>query len=250
MPPRSSILGAAVARAIVATVLIPGLAGAAPRPLQDRAAQVVSAMRPIGGLGCESHGTGLAVGGGLVLTAAHVLFDRADIVASCKLPQWARDRFATRAGDPFALRVAVRGRPAGPASLVASGRRDGSAKAMVFTGSGDFAILRVAAVSAGEDLVACDGIPAPNRAVTVLLSTGAVETTIAATQSAKSGEDAGYIDLAHVFTEGDSGAGVIDAATSCVWGVISHGYREPAPTVTRMTPVGVFAAAWKRARSG
>ena len=118
-------------------------------------------MRPIGGLGCESHGTGLAVGGGLVLTAAHVLFDRADIVASCKLPQWARDRFATRAGDPFALRVAVRGRPAGPASLVASGRRDGSAKAMVFTGSGDFAILRVAAVSAGEDLVACDGIPAP-----------------------------------------------------------------------------------------
>ncbi len=238
---------------VAASLALPtciSFAAAAPRPsFRDRAATVISAIRPVGRLACESHGTGFAVGAGLVLTAAHVLLDRADVVQGCKLPRWALDRFRSRSGDPFALRVALRGRPAVAASLVATGLRGLSAQGMSFAASGDFAILQAASVASGEELHACDGVPAPNRVVLVVLPTGLVKTKVAATQSGKSGEDAGYIDLDRVFEQGTSGAGVIDVETSCVWGVISHRFPEPEPHVTRMTPVGAFAAAWKRARN-
>lgn len=213
--------------------------------LEDHAVTVVSAMRPIGRLACESQGTGLAVGDGLVLTAAHLLLDASDVVQSCKLPAWALAQFRQRPGDAFDTRVEVGTRRV-VARLAHAGRRDAAAgRFLNFAASSDYAILRAGIV--GETLHPCVGAPVPDRAVVVILPGRSVATKIAAAQTLKSGDDAGYVDLDQVFEQGTSGAGVLDAETRCVWGVISHRYPEPTPRVTRMTPVGVFAAAWRAA---
>jgi hypothetical protein len=219
--------------------------------LAGRFALVVSGVRPVDSRSCESRGSGLYIGRGLYLTAAHVLLDLSDLTQGCRFTAAARAEVAQRSSDGMGFTTRVRAglQPYGAGTVVADGTRILSpAQTMSFADSTDYAMIR-AAEPPGADttLRLCAAEPVPGQSVIVLLHDGPVATRIATIQTVKSGDDARYVDLAKVFANGTSGAGVFDAETLCVMGLISHRYPEPHPTVTRMTPSAVFAHAWVKA---
>lgn len=213
---------------------------------------VVSGVRPIDSRSCESRGSALSLGGGLFLTAAHVLLGRADLVRECGFTAKAAAAFDRRAaaGDSFTIRVRTTGKPFVDGAVAAAGRRILSPfDTMSFAGSSDYALIRADLDAPGAPLRPCAAPPKPGQPAIVVLHDGPVRTTVAATQTPKSGDDSRYIDLDTVFENGTSGAGVLDAMSHCVMGIISHRFPEPAPRVTRMTDVAVFAAAWRKAQT-
>lgn len=200
-----------------------------------RATQILSTARAPDGRGCTAYGTGLAVGGGLVLTAAHVLLAPADLRAACGFAR----AVPVRVDVTFAAGAHI-------ARVLAQGRRI-DAPRMHFAAAGDYAVLRVDVPMHSAPLQACAGSAYPGEEVRIVTRAGVVTAAVAATQSA-TGEDAGYVDLDRLVANGDSGAGVLDARAGCVLGLISHRFPEPRPQVTRMTPVVAFVADWRRAR--
>lgn len=240
--------------ALLGSVLsLSGLADAVARTsaeadLEARFATVVSAVPPVAGHGCRSQGSGFYIGDGLFLTAAHVLLDRADLMRDCRFTATARAALDRRA-ETFAVLVAPAHGAFGKAAVVAAGHRVLSPiHTMSFAASADYAIIR--ADGAKQDVLGPCAAPAmPMQPVLVVLRNEVARTRVAAAQTAKSGDDAAYVDLDIVLEHGASGAAVLDATTFCVLGIISHRFPEPRPSVTRMTSAAVFAEPLRRARS-
>ncbi len=219
-------------------------AHATPPAPPARFAPVVSSVAPVDHHSCVSRGSALYLGDDLYLTAAHVLLDAADLSRACRFPTTVIRDAVRKPGGP-AFRLHVGGRLAQGRIVTVGPRRSGPSGEMDFAGSADFAIIRARTPHALPMLLPCPRPPQPNQKVAVLLRDGVVTAHVAAMQSRTS--DDLYIDLATVFEHGTSGAGVLDATTSCVLGVISHRWPEPTPRVTRMTPIAVFAGAWRDA---
>ncbi len=218
------------------------------KTLHARYALIVSSVKPIDHRSCESRGSALYLGDDLYLTAAHVLLDRADVARECRFTPEVSTDFARSAAEADPFRVSVRraaGATADGTVAALGSRRSGPSGEMDFAGSADFAIVRAKTAGARPALRPCAGPPHPGQTVVVVLRQGLVRTRVAATQTAKSDGDARYVDLDEVLDHGTSGAGVLDAATSCVLGLISHRWPEPTPRVTRMTPTAVFVDAWQ-----
>ena len=218
------------------------------KTLHARFALIVSSVKPIDHRSCESRGSALYLGDDLYLTAAHVLLDRADVARECRFTPAVSTDFARSAAEADPFRVSVRraaGATADGTVAALGSRRSGPSGEMDFAGSADFAIVRAKTAGARPALRPCAGPPHPGQTVVVVLRQGLVRTRVAATQTAKSDGDARYVDLDEVLDHGTSGAGVLDAATSCVLGLISHRWPEPTPRVTRMTPTAVFVDAWQ-----
>lgn len=215
-----------------------------PPPLEGHFATVISYVRDVGRRSCASLGSGLAVGNGLVLTAGHVLLDRSDLTGDCQLSP-AASRRAEGKANPLGLSIRSEAGKTAEGDVVAKGQRS-NGPSMGFAGSEDFAIVRTP-LKDTRPLEPCPTPPMPGHAVTVLLEGGPVLTAVAWVQSPKSGEDEAYLDLSRVFENGSSGAGVLDPKSHCVLGIVSHRFPEPTPKFTRITPIGVFAEAWKKA---
>ncbi|TPG58110.1 hypothetical protein EAH89_09105 [Roseomonas nepalensis] len=221
------------ALALLAALLLSACA-AAPPPLRQpeatpRLPDVPDAFRAelLGGRSpdCRLRGQAVYLGGGRFLTAAHLVDDMVPRLRHC-------------AGIPLEPLIVFRGYTM-PVRLLRLG--EGTLEpdvGPVYRRGEDLALLQAGSAPAGPFARPCPDGPSPGQRVLVLSGQrhearagGLVPETRAA--------DGAYADLPIHLAQGESGAGVFDAGSFCLLGVVSH-RPDDTPNHSRIVPAATI----------
>ena len=176
---------------------------------------------------CPLDGQAVHLGGGRFLTAAHLVDDSVPRMRRC----------AGTASQPT-IRYAGRTFAARPLR-VGEGRPEPGI-GVTYRGGQDLALLQTTPVPSGPGARPCAEGPAPGQAVRVLSTPRDVLRAgplVPETRAA----DGAYADLPLLLSQGESGAGVVDAETHCLLGIVSHP-PEATPGHPRIVPAAAIRA--------
>ena len=176
--------------------------------------------------GCPLRGNAVNLGEGRFLTSAHLVDGIVPTLRRC-------------AGTPIPTTIHYAGRVL-PVRLmrVGEGHVEPGVGPLYRRGE-DLALLQAATVPPGPAARPCAEGPAPGQAVLVLSARRRQAARAGAMVPERRAADGAYADLALPLAEGESGAGVFDAASHCLVGLVSH-RPDAEPERARMVPAGTI----------
>lgn len=189
-------------------------------PVLSPAELGVRVEKPAGDGTHFSQGSGIYLGDGLVITAAHVV----------RL-------------DPANRKVTV---------LIDGRRRDGSLVSVGQSDSVDLALIKIPAEELGEKrrkqapVAVCTGNPGPSQPV-VVASLGTVSNALTiATPITSDLQTGSWTNLLSTgYHQGNSGGGVFDPQLGCLWGILNMELSGPSKTDGRFLDLTAFVPASK-----
>jgi hypothetical protein len=174
---------------------------------------------------CRLRGQAVYLGGGRFLTAAHLVDDMVPRLRNC-------------AGIPLEPLVVFHGYTM-PVRLLRLGAGELEPQiGPIYRGGEDLALLEASRVPPGPGARPCPGGPVPGQAV-IVLSGNRHETRAGPMVPEVRDSDGAYADLPIHLAQGESGAGVFDARSFCLLGVVSH-RPDATPDHSRIVPAATI----------
>ena len=178
--------------------------------------------------GCPLRGQAVYVGQGRFLTAAHLVDGIVPGMRHCMgVPIPTTIRYAGRVLHVRPLRMGEGHVEPGVGPL--------------YRGGQDLALLQAGVVPPGPGARPCPGGPRPGQPVLVLAAGRRVEVAAGQMVPETRPVDGAYADLPLPMVEGESGAGVFDAGTNCLLGIVSH-RPDATPGHVRIVPAAAIRA--------
>lgn len=203
-----------------------GCAGPPVESADTRAAASIAEVRT-GLPPCEATGAAVHLGGGIFVTAAHVVDGTPARLRGCA-PARARSV------------ISFQGK-AGLAQLIGAGTAEvAPVIGLRYLGGRDIGLLRLAD-SSGPAAHLCRFDPLADETVIVASPRRVFRTHVLGTMREDIGIYGGYAEIAVRMEPGESGAGVFDAARACLLGVVSH-RDAPSPERTRIVLTSALRA--------
>jgi hypothetical protein len=209
----------------------PGQSRPAPTPVQ-RQPDIPDAFRAElrGGWtpGCPLRGYAINLGKGLFLTSAHLVDDIVPRLRRC-------------AGSPMQITIHYAGRTL-PVRVVrvGAGHLEPGVGPMYRDGE-DLALLQAPMALSGPAAVPCEEGPARGQSIRVSSARRHALAQAGDMVPETREVDGAYADIPVSLAEGESGAGVYDAATNCLLGVVSH-RPDATPDRSRIVPASTIRA--------
>jgi hypothetical protein len=178
--------------------------------------------------GCPLRGDAVYLGGGRFLTAAHLVDGIVPALRRC-------------AGTPIQTTILYAGRRLPVRALrVGEGYLEPGVGPL-YRGGADLALLQAAVAPPGPAALPCGEGPSPGQPVLVLSTRGRQPVRAGEMVPESRAADGGYADLPLPLMEGESGAGVFDAGSHCLLGIVSH-RPDATPEHARIVPASAIRA--------